>query len=132
VIDVSTCERNRTDHTVIKAALRLQSFKRIHRDDLDIMTNLGPGAAYPLRNTKVVQADAEVQRGRGQQLLPSQKAHSNVLTPRRMPQVTKGLTANLFHIVNSLFIEAMESGRERINDEAMKWESEFDADGSFA
>ena len=49
-----------------------------------------------------------------------------------MPQVIKGLTANLFHIVNSLFIEAMESGRERINDEAMKWESEFDADGSFA
>ena len=62
--------------------------------------------------------------------------HPSVLTAkslRRILQVTEGITANIFHIVNSLAIEAIESGRERITDEAIeKWEPEFDADAAFA
>lgn len=57
--------------------------------------------------------------------------HPSVLTAkslRRILQVTEGITANIFHIVNSLAIEAIESGRERITDEAIeKWEPKFDA-----
>ncbi len=52
---------------------------------------------------------------------------------RRILQVTEGITANIFHIVNSLAIEGIESGRERVTDEAIeKWEPEFDADAAFA
>ncbi|TCQ99164.1 TniB family NTP-binding protein [Neorhizobium sp. JUb45] len=62
--------------------------------------------------------------------------HPSVLTAkslRRILQVTEGITANIFHIVNSLAIEAIESGRERITDEAIeKWEPEFDSDAAFA
>jgi hypothetical protein len=49
--------------------------------------------------------------------------HPSVLTAkslRRILQVTEGITANIFHIVNSLAIEAIESGRERITDEAIE------------
>ena len=62
--------------------------------------------------------------------------HPSVLTARslrRILQVTEGITANIFHIVNSLAIEAIESGSERITDEAIeKWEPELDADAAFA
>ncbi|TWC78348.1 TniB protein [Rhizobium sp. SJZ105] len=52
---------------------------------------------------------------------------------RRLLQITEGITANIFHIINSLAIEAIQSGRERITDEAIeKWEPEFDADAAFA
>lgn len=62
--------------------------------------------------------------------------HPSVLTAkslRRILQVTEDITANIFHIINSLAIEAIQSGRERITDEAIeKWEPEFDADAAFA
>lgn len=62
--------------------------------------------------------------------------HPSVLTAkslRRILQVTEGIIANIFHIVNSLAIDSIESGRERITDEAIeKWEPEFDADAAFA
>jgi len=52
---------------------------------------------------------------------------------RRMLQVTEGITANIFHIVNILAIEAIENGREKITDEAIeKWEPEFDTEAAFA
>lgn len=52
---------------------------------------------------------------------------------RRMLQTSEGITANLFHIVNSLAVEAIESGQERITDAAVeRWEPEFDAEAAFA
>nr|WP_268833830.1 TniB family NTP-binding protein [Sinorhizobium terangae] len=52
---------------------------------------------------------------------------------RRMLQITEGVTANIFHIINSLAIEAIKSGQERITDAAIeKWEPEFDAEAAFA
>ncbi|MDQ0561153.1 hypothetical protein QO004_002946 [Rhizobium mesoamericanum] len=52
---------------------------------------------------------------------------------RRMLQITEGITANIFHIINSLAIDAIESGQERITDAAIeKWEPEFDAEAAFA
>ena len=39
----------------------------------------------------------------------------SVLSPkslRRMPQATEGITANIFHLITHLAIEAVESGRE--------------------
>lgn len=60
----------------------------------------------------------------------------SVLTPkslRRMLQVTEGVTANIFHMINSLAIDAVASGREHVTDEAIeKWEPEFDAEAAFA
>ena len=60
----------------------------------------------------------------------------SLLTPnslRRMLQITEGITANIFHMINSLAVEAVESGRERITDDAIeKWEPEFDAEAAFA
>lgn len=48
---------------------------------------------------------------------------------RRMLQITEGITANIFHIINTLAIEAIEIGHEQITDEAIeKWEPEFDAE----
>ncbi len=44
--------------------------------------------------------------------------------------ITEGITANIFHMINSL---AVESGREHITGEAVEnWEPEFDADAAFA
>nr|WP_234942488.1 hypothetical protein [Sinorhizobium medicae] len=61
---------------------------------------------------------------------------SSVLTAkslRRMLQITEGITANIFHTINTLAIEAIESGREQITNEAIeKWEPEFDAEAAFA
>lgn len=52
---------------------------------------------------------------------------------RRMLQISEGITANLFHILNTLAIEAIESGQERITDAAVeRWEPEFDAEAVFA
>lgn len=52
---------------------------------------------------------------------------------RRMLQISEGITANLFHILNTLAIEAIESGQERITDAAVeRWEPEFDAEAAFA
>lgn len=52
---------------------------------------------------------------------------------RRMLQITEGITSNIFHIINSLAIDAIESGQERITDAAIeKWEPEFDAEAAFA
>ena len=61
--------------------------------------------------------------------------HPSVLTAksmRRMLQVTEGITANIFHMVNSLAIEAIETGVERITDEAVNgWEPEFNTEAAF-
>lgn len=52
---------------------------------------------------------------------------------RRMLQISEGITANLFHIVNTLAIDAIESGQERITDAAVeRWEPEFDVEAAFA
>ena len=60
----------------------------------------------------------------------------SVLTPkslRRILQITEGITANIFHMINSLAVEAIENGCEHINDEAVEnWEPEFDAEAAFA
>jgi hypothetical protein len=61
---------------------------------------------------------------------------ATVLTPkslRRMLQITEGNTANIFQMINSLAVEAVETGREQISDEAVEsWEPEFDAGAAFA
>jgi hypothetical protein len=61
---------------------------------------------------------------------------ATVLTPkslRRMLQITEGITANIFQMINSLAVEAVETGREQISDEAVEsWEPEFDAGAAFA
>lgn len=61
--------------------------------------------------------------------------HPSVLTAksmRRMLQVTEGITANIFHMVNSLAIEAIKTGAERITDEAVDgWEPEFNTEAAF-
>ena len=52
---------------------------------------------------------------------------------RRILQITEGITANIFHMINSLAIEAIESGKEHIADDAIEsWEPEFDAEAAFA
>ena len=46
-----------------------------------------------------------------------------VLTPkslRRILQVTEGITANVFHMINSLAADAAQSGQERITDEGVE------------
>lgn len=55
------------------------------------------------------------------------------MAPSYIRQITEGITANIFHMINSLAIEAVESGREHITDEAVEnWEPEFDAEAAFA
>lgn len=60
----------------------------------------------------------------------------SVLTPkslRRILQITEGITANIFHMVNNLAIDAIENGSEQITNEAVEsWEPEFDAEAAFA
>ena len=59
-----------------------------------------------------------------------------ILTPkslRRILQITDGITANIFQMINSLAIEAVQTGRERISDEAVDgWQPEFDVEAAFA
>jgi hypothetical protein len=46
-----------------------------------------------------------------------------VLAPkllRRMLQISEGITANIFHMINNLAVEAIESGREQITNEAVE------------
>lgn len=50
-----------------------------------------------------------------------------------MLQITEGITANIFHMVNNLAIAAIENGSEQITNEAVEsWEPEFDAEAAFA
>lgn len=60
----------------------------------------------------------------------------SVLTPkslRRMLQVTEGITANIFQMINSLAVAAVENDAERITDEAVEnWHPEFDPEAAFA
>ncbi|MGE0769636.1 MAG: TniB family NTP-binding protein [Hyphomicrobiaceae bacterium] len=60
----------------------------------------------------------------------------SVLTPkslRRILQITEGITANIFHMMNSLAVEAVEAGAEHVTDEAIeRWVPEFDAEAAFA
>jgi len=60
----------------------------------------------------------------------------SVLTPkslRRILQITEGITANIFQMINSLAVDAIESSREHITDEAVEgWVPEFDAEAAFA
>ena len=60
----------------------------------------------------------------------------SVLTPkslRRILQITEGITANIFHMVNSLAIDAIGNGSEQITNEAVEsWEPEFEAEAAFA
>nr|WP_281393088.1 TniB family NTP-binding protein [Roseibium litorale] len=52
---------------------------------------------------------------------------------RRILQITEGITANIFYMINSLAIDAVENGHERITDEAIEsWEPEFDTEAAYA
>jgi Bacterial TniB protein len=52
---------------------------------------------------------------------------------RRMLQITEGITANIFQMINSLAVEAVQTGCEQISDEAVEsWQPEFDAEAAFA
>ncbi|WP_245270463.1 hypothetical protein [Mesorhizobium ciceri] len=60
----------------------------------------------------------------------------SVLTPkslRRILQIAGGITASIFHMINNLAIDAVESGREHITHEAVEnWEPKFDAEAALA
>lgn len=60
----------------------------------------------------------------------------SVLTPasmRRILQITEGITANIFHMINDLAIDAIEGGHEQITDDAIeRWQPEFDVEAAFA
>lgn len=60
---------------------------------------------------------------------------SSVLTPkslRRILQITDGITANIFQMLGSLAIEAIESGTEHITDSAVEaWVPAFDTETVF-
>ncbi|WP_127113799.1 TniB family NTP-binding protein [Shimia sediminis] len=60
----------------------------------------------------------------------------SVLTPkslRRILQITDGITANIFHMLGSLAIEAIESGSEKITDNAVAtWVPTFDTEAAIA
>jgi len=61
------------------------------------------------------------------------KSPLTITEMRRMLQITEGITANIFHMINVLAIEAVESSREHITDEMVEnWEPEFDAEAAFA
>ena len=50
-----------------------------------------------------------------------------------MLQITEGITANIFQMINSLAVEAVQTGREQISDEAVEsWQTEFDFEAAFA
>ena len=59
-----------------------------------------------------------------------------VLTPkslRRILQVTEGITANVFHMINSLAADAAQSGQERITDEGVEnWRPLSDGEAAYA
>jgi len=50
-----------------------------------------------------------------------------------LPEEIDGITANIFHMLGSLAIEAIESGIERITDDAVAiWVPAFDTEAAFA
>jgi hypothetical protein len=50
-----------------------------------------------------------------------------------MLQISEGITANIFHMINNLAVEAIESGREQITNEAVEnWETKFGTEMAFA
>lgn len=52
---------------------------------------------------------------------------------RRILQITEGITANIFYMINSLAIDAIENGHESITDEAIEsWEPDFDTEAAYA
>lgn len=52
---------------------------------------------------------------------------------RRILQITEGITANIFHMINSLAVDAIMSGHENITDEMIEnWEPVFEAEAAFA
>jgi hypothetical protein len=47
-------------------------------------------------------------------------------SPRRMLQITEGITANVFYMINNLAVEAVETGTERITDDMVEsWQPDF-------
>ncbi len=47
--------------------------------------------------------------------------------------MTKGITANIFHMINSLATDAAQSGQERITDEGIEsWRPLSDGGAAFA
>ena len=60
----------------------------------------------------------------------------SLLTPkslRRILQITEGVTANIFHVINSLAVDSIRNGREQITDESVEnWQPEFHAEAAFA
>ena len=62
--------------------------------------------------------------------------HPSVLTPnalRRILQITDGITAGIFRLLTDLAIAAIESGEERITDEAVQgWEPAFQGETAVA
>jgi Cdc6-like AAA superfamily ATPase len=62
--------------------------------------------------------------------------HPSVLAPkslRRMLQITEGITASIFHMINSLAITAIENGYEHITDDAIEsWNPDFDIEAAYA
>ena len=57
----------------------------------------------------------------------------SVRSVRRILQVTGGITARVFRMMNELAINAIETGAERITDDAVDgWHSMMDAGAAFA
>nr|WP_299775900.1 helix-turn-helix domain-containing protein [uncultured Tateyamaria sp.] len=53
--------------------------------------------------------------------------------PLDVVQITDGITANIFHMINSLAIEAVEDGSEGITDSAVDaWAPDFDIEAVYA
>jgi Bacterial TniB protein len=59
----------------------------------------------------------------------------SVLTPkslRRMLQITEGITANVFRMINNLAVDAVETETERITDDMVEsWQPDFDMEAAF-
>ena len=50
-----------------------------------------------------------------------------------MLQITEGITANIFQMINSLAVDAVQTGREQIIDDAVEsWQPEFGVETAFA
>jgi Cdc6-like AAA superfamily ATPase len=59
----------------------------------------------------------------------------SVLAPnslRRMLQITEGITANVFRMINNLAVDAVETETERITDDMVEsWQPDFDMEAAF-
>ncbi|CDX20756.1 Plasmid pRM41A complete sequence (fragment) [Mesorhizobium plurifarium] len=50
-----------------------------------------------------------------------------------MLQITEGITANIFRMINSLAVDTIQNGREHVTDEMIEnCEPEFDPEAAFA